>query len=124
VVGRLGTGSDGWGPRGRERMSACARGSVPIGWPHRATRGREGVHGLAPTCGVRLSRAEGAWARARAGLGLLVRLGLKWIFPFSREFLMLFYLFSLWFSIQIQIKFQIQNKSNMCDNSKNIWSST
>jgi hypothetical protein len=82
------------------------------------------VHGLAPTCGVRLSRAEGAWARARAGLGLLVRLGLKWIFPFSREFLMLFYLFSLGFSIQIQIKFQIQNKSNMCDNSKNIWSST
>jgi hypothetical protein len=45
VVGRLGTGSDGWGPRGRERMSACARGSVPIGWPHRATRGREGCTG-------------------------------------------------------------------------------
>jgi hypothetical protein len=28
---RLGTGSDGWGPQGRERMSACARGSAPTG---------------------------------------------------------------------------------------------
>jgi hypothetical protein len=37
---------------------------------------------------------------------------------------LLFYLFSLGFSIQIQIKFQIQTKSNMCNNSKNIWGST
>jgi hypothetical protein len=116
--GRLGTGSDGWGPRGRERMSACARGSALIGRPHRATRGREGACGLTPIGGVRLLGAEGA-----GGRGLLGRLGLKWVFPFSREFLMLIYLFSLGFSIQIQIKFQIQTKSNMCNNSKNIWSS-
>jgi hypothetical protein len=32
--------------------------------------------------------------------------------------------FSLGFSIQTQIKFQIQTKSNMCNNSKNIWSLT
>jgi hypothetical protein len=84
-------------------------------------RGREGVCGLATTGGVRLSGAENA--RARAGLGLLGRIGLKWGFPFSREFLMLFYLFSLWFSIQIQIKFQFETKSNMCNNSKTMWSS-
>jgi hypothetical protein len=38
-------------------------------------RGREGACGLAPRGGVRLSGAKGA--RARAGLGLLCRLGLK-----------------------------------------------
>jgi hypothetical protein len=75
-------------------------------------RGREGARGLAPTGGVRLSGAEGAGARV--GLVLLGRLGLKWVFPFSREFLMLFYLFSLGFSIQIQ------TNSNMCNNSKSI----
>jgi hypothetical protein len=36
---------------------------------------------------------------------------------------MLFYIFSLGFSIQIQTMFQIQTKSSMCNNSKNIWSS-
>jgi hypothetical protein len=41
-------------------------------------------------------------------------------FSFSLNFLMLFHLFSLGFSIQIQFKFQIQNNSNMCNNSKNI----
>jgi hypothetical protein len=33
---------------------------------------------------------------------------------------MFFFLFSLGFSIQIQTKFQIQTKSNMCINLKNI----
>jgi hypothetical protein len=33
---------------------------------------------------------------------------------------LLFHFFSLGFSIQIQIKFQIQTNSNMCNNSKNI----
>jgi hypothetical protein len=45
--GRLGTGSDGWGPRGRERMSACARKLALTGRPHRAVRGREGEKGRA-----------------------------------------------------------------------------
>jgi hypothetical protein len=60
VGGRLGMGSDRWGPQGRERMSACARGSVPTGLPQRALRGREGACGLAPTGRVRLPGAEGA----------------------------------------------------------------
>jgi hypothetical protein len=54
------------------------------------------------TGGVRLS------ARARK-LGRLGLTGPDWLF-----------LFSLGFSIQIQIKFQIQTKSNICNNSKNI----
>jgi hypothetical protein len=58
----------------RERVSACARGSAPIGRPHRAARGRErerrGARAGA-NCRVRLSGAEGTWARACAGLGLL-----------------------------------------------------
>jgi hypothetical protein len=86
----------------------------PTGSEQERERGREECgRELAPTGRVHLSGAEGA----RGGLGLLGRLGLKWGFPFSREFLMLFYLFSLGFSIQIQ------TKSSMCNNSKNIWSS-
>jgi hypothetical protein len=72
--------------------------------------------GLAPTGEARLSGTEGALARA--GLN-----GLAWAemaFSFSWNFYSLFYLFSLGFSIQIQIKFQIQTKTNMCNNSKNI----
>jgi hypothetical protein len=48
-------------------------------------------------------------------------LGPNWFFLFSWNFYCLFYLFSLGFSIQIQIKFQIQTKSNMCNISKNIY---
>jgi hypothetical protein len=44
-------------------MSVCARGSVPIGRPHRVAGGREGARGLALRSGVRLSRAEGVRAR-------------------------------------------------------------
>jgi hypothetical protein len=44
---RLGMGSDGWGSRGRERVSTCVRGSAPTGRPHRAARGREGEKGRA-----------------------------------------------------------------------------
>jgi hypothetical protein len=51
--------------------------------------------------------------RARAGLA-----GLKRLFSFSLKFLMIFYF------IQIQTKFQIQTNSNMCNNSKNILSSS
>jgi hypothetical protein len=64
------------------------------------------------TGGVRLS--------ARAGARKLGRLGLDWLFLFPGNFYLLFYLFSLGFSIQIQIKFQIQTKSNKCNKSKNI----
>jgi hypothetical protein len=62
-------------------------------------------------------------ARAGARARKLGRLGLTrpdWIFLFPGNFYLLFYLFSLGFSIQIQIKFQIQTKSNICNNSKNI----
>jgi hypothetical protein len=65
--------------------------------------------------------SEGESERGRAGWR---RLGLNWLFYFPGNFYLLFYLFSLGFSIQIQIKFQIQTKSNMCNNSKNIWGST
>jgi hypothetical protein len=74
--------------------------------------------GLAPTGGACLSGTEGA--RARAGAGLIGLVWAEMAFPFSWNFYCLFYLFSLGFSIQIQIKFQIQTKSNMCNNSKNI----
>jgi hypothetical protein len=39
-------GTDGWGPRGREKESACGEETALIGWPHRAARerGRETVH--------------------------------------------------------------------------------
>jgi hypothetical protein len=41
-------------------------------------------------------------------------------FSFFSEFVIVFLFISLGFSIQIQTKFQIQTKSNMCINSKNI----
>jgi hypothetical protein len=84
--------------------------------PRNRERGREGALRVAPTGGTRLSGRGGARARARARAGLN---GLTWAefsFPFSREFLIAF----LGVSIQIKIKFQIQTKSNMCNNSKNI----
>jgi hypothetical protein len=79
---------------------------------------------LAPTGGARLSGTEvkRAWAHARAGPS-----GPTWAelgFPFSREFLIAFLFFSLGFLIQIKVKFQIQTKSTMCNNSKNIWGLT
>jgi hypothetical protein len=93
--------ADMWGRRDREREWARER--------------KERRRQLWPT-GQR--ERERDWARGRAGV-----IGLAWgrnglfLFP---EFFFLFYLFSLGFSIQIQIKFQIQTKSNMCNNSKNI----
>jgi hypothetical protein len=60
VAERLGTRSDGWGPQGRERMSACARGLAPTGWPHRVARGTEGEKGRAGA-GVR-TRGWACWA--------------------------------------------------------------
>jgi hypothetical protein len=60
-----------------------------------------------------------AGGRARK-LGRLGLTGPDWPFLFPGNFYLLFYLFSLGFSIQIQIKFQIQTKSNICNSSKNI----
>jgi hypothetical protein len=55
---------------------ARAKGTTPTNLAHGATRQREGerARGLAP-------RAHGC-----AGLGLVGRLGLNWVFPFSRNF--------------------------------------
>jgi hypothetical protein len=106
--------------RERERVRAKRNGADrPAPQSSEMERGREGARRLALTCGVRLSGPKGA----RTGLGLVGRLGLKWLFHFPGNFYVLLYLFSLGFSFQIQIKFQIQTKSNMCNNSKNIWSS-
>jgi hypothetical protein len=57
---------------------------------------------------------------ARLGWAELGQLGCFAFFSFSLNFLMIFHLFSLGFSIQIQFKFQIQTNSNMCNNSKNV----
>jgi hypothetical protein len=117
-------GPDGWGPRGSKRGRARARKEMaPTDRPHwqrvgergGERRGRE----LAPTCGVRLSGANGAQTRAR-GWACWADLGRKWIFHFPRICNTFSILFSIGFSIQIQTKFQIQTKSNMCNNSKNI----
>jgi hypothetical protein len=82
----------------------------------REREGRERGRGLAPTAGVHLSGAAGAGAHARGWAGL----GRNGVFHFSRICNAFSILFSLGFSIQIQTKFQIQTKSNMCTNSKNI----
>jgi hypothetical protein len=106
-------------------MSTCEKKMAPTDRPHRAARWREGEKGRAGWRRHAGSACPGLRARGRGhGAGPAgPTWAEKWGFPFSREFLMLFYLFSLGFSIQVQIKFQIQTKSNMCNNSKNIWSS-
>jgi hypothetical protein len=76
--------------------------------------------GFVPTGGVRLSGTVTCGRGCARGLGLMGCLGPNWLFLFSWNFYCLFYLYSLGFSIQIQIKFQIQTKSNMCNISKNI----
>jgi hypothetical protein len=65
-------------------------------------------------------QAQGHVGVGARGLELMGCLGPNCLFLFSWNFYCLFYLFSLGFSIQIQIKFQIQTKSNMCNISKNI----
>jgi hypothetical protein len=67
--------------------------------------------------GVHLSGDAGVRA---AWLGRAGSAGLKRLFLFPGNFQLLFFLFSLGFSIQIQTKFQIQTNSNMCNNSKDI----
>jgi hypothetical protein len=68
---------------------------------------------LAPTGGTRLPGTEGAQTQARAGLGLMGRLGLKLFFLFSMEFLIAFlFIFSRVFnlnSIQVSNSNQIKH---------------
>jgi hypothetical protein len=123
-------GADGWGPRG-ERELANGRLALTreIHWAageNGRGHGRIDADRLAPL-GSERERA-GAWAGADSR-GLPVRGGGRargwayWAemgFSIFWNFKCLFYLFFLGFSIQIQTKFQIQTKSNMCTNSKNI----
>jgi hypothetical protein len=95
------TGADRPDPLGRGRGEGSARGEKTA-----ADRWNPPVS----------QRGRAAWL-GRAGLA-----GLNWFFSFSgisNEFSILF---SLGFSIRT--KFQIQTKSNMCINSKNILDST
>jgi hypothetical protein len=118
VGGRLGTSSQVGSVGQREGKRAWARAMAPTGRSYGAARerGREGAWVCADRRGPPFRHRD---ARAR-GLGLMGCLGPNWLFLFSYNFYCLFYLFSLGFSIQIQIKFQIQTKSNMCNISKNI----
>jgi hypothetical protein len=111
------TGGDGGTERGRAgaRERTCADRSGP----RDRERGRERALRFALIGGTRLSSRGGTRAWARADWAKWVVLG-QISFSFFLEFLIAFYLFSLGFSIQIQIKFQIQTKSNMCNISKNI----
>jgi hypothetical protein len=96
----------------REGEWARARATAPTERSHGAARerGREDARLCADRRGPPV-RHRDARVRARArGLGLMGCLGPNWLFLFSWNFYCLFYLFSLGFSIQIQIKFQIQTK--------------
>jgi hypothetical protein len=119
IVGRRLETTDRWRQRDRERVGTGKR-IASTALAHGVEREREGGSeraGLADRWDppVRRMGRAGAGERAEAGLN-----GLKCPFPFSWNFYCLFHLFSLGFSIQTQIKFQIQTKSNMCNNSKNI----
>jgi hypothetical protein len=109
--------TSGVGGAERERERARARATAPTGRSHGAARerGREGARVCTDRRGLPVRHRD---TRARAGLN-----GLPWAelaFPIFLEFYCLFYLFSLGFSIQIQIKLQIQTKSTICNNSKSI----
>jgi hypothetical protein len=106
---RLGM-ADRRGRRDREREGTRKR-MAPTAWPHRAARerGSERAQVGADRRGPPVRHRGRAGAGVR-GLGLVGWFGPKWPFPFSWNFYCLFYLFSLGFSIQIQIKFQIQTK--------------
>jgi hypothetical protein len=79
---RLGT-ADRWGRRDRKREGAGEKNGVNSSAPQSSER--EGALELAPTGGARLSGTVGVQAHAR-GLGLVGRLRLNWVFPFSRDF--------------------------------------
>jgi hypothetical protein len=69
-------GPDGWGPRGREGMSACARGSAPTSLAHLAAGGRESVR-------ARTRAVAGMWGPLVKQRGRTRGLaGLNWPFLF------------------------------------------
>jgi hypothetical protein len=107
-------------PRGRDREGGARARATGADTPTPQGRGRESARGKETplTHGAHLS--GGAGARAWPRWARLARFGLKWVFFFPGNFYCLLFLFSLGFSIQIQTKFQIQTKSNMCINSKSI----
>jgi hypothetical protein len=115
VGGRLGT-ADRSGRRNRERGCGGKEQRRQLSPTEQRERERE----RSERAGWRRQVGPACQTQGARGLGLLGWLGPKWPFPFSWNFYCLFYLFSLGFSIQIRIKFQIQAKSNICNNSKNI----
>jgi hypothetical protein len=94
---------------------------APTGRPHWAAserEGRERGHELAQTGRDRLSWAAGAGGGGGGGAANWAGLGQNEVFYFSGISNAFSILFSLGFLIQIQ------TNSNMCNNSKNILSST
>jgi hypothetical protein len=132
-------GADGWGSRAEREL---ANGwSTLTGEVHREAgengrgHGRIGANRSAPLGSERVrERRKRVWARASVdrwgppvkgggrarGWASLAGLGRNEVFHFSGISNAFYILFCLGFSIQIQINFQIQTKSNMCTNSKNI----
>jgi hypothetical protein len=107
-------GPDSWGPRGRDREDerVCEGIGADRPAPQSSERERERARvGYVDRRGPPVSAGWANWLGPN-GFSLFPRI--------SNGFSILF---SLGFSIQIQIKFQIQTKSNLCNNSKNIWSS-
>jgi hypothetical protein len=111
--------ADGRGPQDSERKHTHMEefGADKSAPQAASERERERGRGLAPTGEVRLSGATDARAR---GWACWSGLGRNEIFHYPGISNAFSVLFSLGFSIQIQTKFQIQTKSNMCINSKNI----
>jgi hypothetical protein len=108
------------GTAGQREGAGAGKRTAPIALAHGAEREGEGALRLAPTDGACLSGTGGTRALASAQAGLSCPTWAELAFSNFLEFLLPFLFFSLGFSIQIQIKFQVQTKSNMCNNSKNI----
>jgi hypothetical protein len=109
----------GWRTRGRGRVHGGeivgGRLETTDRWGRRDREGgRRGEKNGADSSGPQGRERRGA----RAGAGLSGPTWAELAFSNFLEFLLPFYLFSLGFSIQIKIKFQIQTKSNICNNSK------
>jgi hypothetical protein len=107
------------GDDGTEIEWARGERTAPIALAHGTARERE-RGGERAHWRDRRGPPVSAGGRGRAQAGSTWANWARLAFSISREFLFAFYLFSLGFSIQIQIKFQIQTKSNICNNSKNI----
>jgi hypothetical protein len=105
----------------REGTSTCVKGSTPIGWSHRAAGGLEGERAR-----TRSSLRGGTHLLGDAGtrvawLGWIGPNGLKLVFLFPEIFKMLFFLFSLWISNQIQTKFKFKQFQTCTSNKRIIY---